>query len=227
MAYRNERWLDHTGLNLIRIVIGSYFMAIALGLIEGVAPSALFSAILDFQSADLIGTGLLFVIAVFFMSGLYLRLTSLMLALFILCSSLVENFMNYEVGVVSFFWRDLTLACAVLMSYSTFKRRDLRKATLILRKGSRKRIVDENGITPRRVSPRSKSPRRSSDADYERVLRPLIAPTHIIKDANLSTLSLDPEDPIETTPKKSDAFNLAALDVFDIDEDCTNIFADV
>lgn len=179
VALKSERWLDHTGLNLIRIVIGSYFMAISLGLIGGFDQSAMFAPILPEAAARLVGTVLLFILAVGFMSGMFLRITALTLALFVLCSSVIENYLQLDTLIVSSFWRDLTLACAVLLCYSSLKRRELRKAALLMRRRGawRARRGQSAGVMPRRVCAQGHGGRQRGGADYDTMLRPLIAPT--------------------------------------------------
>jgi hypothetical protein len=49
--HRQQRWLEDTGLNLIRRVIRAYFIATALGLISGLALSALFLSFIHPQTA--------------------------------------------------------------------------------------------------------------------------------------------------------------------------------
>ena len=201
MPTKNERWLDHTGLNLIRIVIGSYFMAISLNLIEGFDPSALFTPLADDRTARLAGMGVLFTLSVVFMSGVALRIAALALALFILCSSFAQNVLGPEPLPMSSFWRDLALVCAVLMSYSTLRRQELRKAALIMRRrAARLKRGKFSTVTPRRVTVRNrpvadaagKAAGRGPDGpDYDRVLRPLIAPTGPIK---------RPEPPVTPRP---------------------------
>ncbi|MEL7258658.1 MAG: hypothetical protein AAFN80_12560 [Pseudomonadota bacterium] len=152
MTPRTQTWLDHTGLNLIRIVVGSYFLAISMGLISGFEPTALFVAYSNPMTADLIGTMLLFSLTVVYMTGWQLRLSCLALALFVLSSSLVQNFLLVQTGTISDFWRDLTMVCAVLLSYSSLRRSELRKAALV----GRHRITGPRSlrhkIVPRRVT---------------------------------------------------------------------------
>lgn len=180
---KNERWLDHTGLNLIRIVIGSYFMAISLGLIQGFDHSALFTPVLDGKTARLVGMGVLLSLSLLFMSGIVLRRAALALALFILCSSVAENFLRPDPLPVSPFWRDLALVCAVLMSYSSLHRHELRKAALFMgRRASRIKHGKFSTVTPRRVivqkRPGTEEAGQTTERpNYDRVLRPLIAPT--------------------------------------------------
>lgn len=151
MTPRTQTWLDHTGLNLIRIVIGSYFFAISMGLISGFDPTALFVPYLNPLTADLIGTMVLFSLTVIYMTGYQLRLSCLALALFVLSSSLAQNILFLGNGTISDFWRDLTMVCAVLLSYSSLRRAELRKAALVGRhRISGPRRFGQN-IVPRRV----------------------------------------------------------------------------
>lgn len=219
MAKKSERWLDHTGLNLIRIVIGSYFMAISLGLIRGVDQAAMFAHLLPEESALLAGTALLFILAVAFMSGLALRLSALMLALFVLCSSVIQNYLHFETLTVSAFWRDLTLSCAVLLCYSSLKRRELRKAGVLMRRNAwRIRRGRQAVVAPRRVTLSDRPARRAQGPDYETLLRPLIAPTGPIQ--RPETLNRVPAlrqaaAPLMLSPPPAD------------DEDEDNIFANI
>lgn len=152
LMQRQQRWIDYPGLNMIRVVIGSYFMAIALGLISGVAPPALFLSITDPGTADLVGTVVLFSVTAAFMLGLYLRLTSLMLAIFIFASSVTQNLVLAETALVEPFWRDLTMVCAVLLSYSCLKRSEVSRAALVMRRGTAQRLTVDQFVVPRRVT---------------------------------------------------------------------------
>lgn len=158
MVHKDERWLNQTGLNLIRIVIGSYFVAVSLDLVIGVDQKALFLPVAPGVVADIVGSTLLFLTSVAFMTGFQLRITALVLALFIFCSSLVQNFLLAPVEDVSAFWRDVTLVCAIILNYSNMNRRELRRADLMRRRNlarSRKIRVICPDVTPRRVQPQA------------------------------------------------------------------------
>lgn len=179
MQDRRQRWLDYTGLNLIRIVIGSYFMAIALDLIKGIDPSILFLSLTAPTTADLLGTMLLFVITAAFMIGVFLRLTSLTLALFVLTTSLIQNLVMPglpEGENIGAFWRDLTLVCAILLSYTCLKRTELHKAALVWRRTAPVRMASGT-VVPRRITTKSSGKDRSQPVNnFEQALKPLLAP---------------------------------------------------
>src|SRR6056297_988973 len=128
-------------------------MAISLGLVQGVDHRAIFAPTLGPQTGDLIGTTILFAISAAFMSGLYLRTTSLMLALFVLTSSLIETFIPFQPQNISAFWRDLTVTCGVLLSYYSLKPTDMQRASLVGRRYISQVVKTSEHVTPRRIRP--------------------------------------------------------------------------
>ncbi|QFT81039.1 hypothetical protein FIU89_10495 [Roseovarius sp. THAF27] len=126
-------------------------MAIALGLISGVVPPALFLSFTDPQTADLIGTVLLFSVTAVFMLGLWLRLTSLMLAIFVFATSVAQNLVLADTPLVEPFWRDLALVGAVLLSYTGLKRTEISRAAFVWRR-STPRLRNDQVVVPRRVT---------------------------------------------------------------------------
>ncbi|MEQ9258050.1 MAG: hypothetical protein RIG84_03025 [Roseovarius sp.] len=183
MTATREPRLNHKGINLIRIVIGSYFLAISLGLITGFDTSVMFKTTMAEGTARLAGTMVLFILAVSYMAGILLRQSCLMLAIFVLSSSICENFIFGQNQGIGPFWRDLVLVCAVLLSYSTLRRSEFRKAALVLRREHAALAGRENGrnVAPRRVSVKGRTPRRSSEEGDPRSMRPVIAPTAPIR----------------------------------------------
>lgn len=75
-------------------------MALSLGLVAGLDPGAIFAPVLSPLLADIAGSTLMLCLSAGFMAG---RLTLV-------------------TGSVSAFWRDLTLTCAVLLTYSSLSR---------------------------------------------------------------------------------------------------------
>lgn len=133
MGSSAERIIDMAGLSMIRIVIASYFTAVSLEIIDGVNPAALFLPFLPALPADLAGSALLLFLSLLLMTAICLRMAALSLALFVLSSSLMQNFIAYEVGNLTFFWRDLALISAVILSYASLDRVELRRASTLAR----------------------------------------------------------------------------------------------
>lgn len=144
--------VDQIGLNLLRIVTGTYFVAVALALIEGVDPAALFRPLMGAANAETLGASLLLALAIWFMLGTALRLAALSLALFVLFSSFTTNFVTAPVENLSAFWQDLTLACAVLLSYLTLDTRDMRRASIFAHRARMRRIAAQRRIKPHSVA---------------------------------------------------------------------------
>jgi len=147
----DERWLNQTGQNIIRVVIGSYFTAVSLDLVNGVDQRALFATLMTPESADLVGSTLLLGLSVAFMIGVSLRLTGLMLALFVFSSSLLQNFLHFESGNLSHFWRDLALICGVLLNYSWLRSDELEGAAIVTRRVKPRRVATDR-VTRHRLS---------------------------------------------------------------------------
>jgi len=110
------------------------------------------------EAADLVGSTLLLGLSVAFMIGVSLRLTGLMLAVFVFTSSLIENFIVFEMSNISDFWRDLTLVCSVMLTYSFLSRQGVREASIVGR-----------SVRPRRVD-LGESARRSLQAEIRSAL---------------------------------------------------------
>lgn len=144
--------VDQIGLNLLRIVIGTYFMALALGLIEGFDSAALFRPLMGPAAAETVGATLLLSLAIWFMLGTALRLAALSLALLVLSSSFMTNFVVGPVENLSAFWYDLTLTCAVLLSYMALDTRNMRRASIFAHRARLRRIAALRRIKPRPVS---------------------------------------------------------------------------
>lgn len=150
---------DQIARNLIRIVTGSYFAALALDLVQGLDKAILFAPFLDARAADFVGATVLLCLSFSFMLGYQLRLSALSLALFVFVSSFAQHMIQVEPGAVSAFWRDLTLTCAVMLSYITLSPREMRRASMLASR-ARMRAVALNSVTPRRIvtSPAQKRP---------------------------------------------------------------------
>ncbi|MEL7398574.1 MAG: hypothetical protein AAFN44_19610, partial [Pseudomonadota bacterium] len=69
MAARRDRWLDQTSLNGIRVVIGSFLSAVALGLPSGFDPHAVFDFIAPADMVETVGTTAWLMLAVMFSLG--------------------------------------------------------------------------------------------------------------------------------------------------------------
>lgn len=153
MTLKNGSILGQTGLNLIRIVIGSYFMALSLNLVTGVEVGLLFSTALPPRIADLTGSILLLGLSISLMAGLHLRVTALCLTLLILAATTVQNLLPATPDSLSDFWRDLTLATAVLLTYAPLGRSELRRASVLAHHARLRRIMAQKAVKPRRVPP--------------------------------------------------------------------------
>ncbi|MDA3859175.1 MAG: hypothetical protein PF480_13325 [Roseovarius sp.] len=151
MSLKPRFSIDQAGLNLIRIVIGSYFMALSIDLVAGLDPAAIFAPLMTPLAADILGSTVMFSLSASLMAGIELRLVALSLAIFVFSSSLAQNMLHVVPGSVSAFWRDLTLTCAVLLTYSSLSRPALRRASVLAHRARLRRLRDKE-VNPRRIT---------------------------------------------------------------------------
>lgn len=134
--------LNATAQNLLRIVIASYFLAVALNLIPGTSLTILAGQVLPIQVAEPLSAMVVFALAFLVMIGLYMRPAALVLGLMTLFASylhMIELGVADELGT---FWRDLVLIAALMLTYAENAPRDYRMRGAIRRK-----------VTPRRITP--------------------------------------------------------------------------
>jgi len=145
--------VDQIGINLLRIVTGTFFMAVALELVDGFDPAVLFRPVLDPALSGAAGAITLLTLAIWFMLGTALRLAALSLALFVLASSFTSNLIVSPIEDLSAFWYDLTLCCGVLLSYLTLDAPRLRRAAVFSHQARMRRVAAQRRVRPRRVAP--------------------------------------------------------------------------
>ncbi|MFB9149761.1 hypothetical protein [Roseovarius ramblicola] len=153
MNQHQTRGVDQIGVNLLRVVTGTFFMAVALDLVDGFDTAVLFRPLLDPEISEAAGEIGLLALAIWFMIGAALRLAALSLALFVLASSFTANFIAAPAEDLSAFWYDLTLCCGVLLSYLTLDEKRLRRASVFSHQARMNRIAAQRRVRPRRVAP--------------------------------------------------------------------------
>lgn len=140
--------LGQSGQNLVRVVIASYFLAVAVGLIPGTDASPLTAAVLPEPYAGAAGQTVIFVTAYLVLVGVWLRVAALLLANVLFWSSYIGN---AGIGDLEAFWRDLALIGALILTYTqTLPRAATRRAALRWTPQAR-RLVPAQPVAPRRV----------------------------------------------------------------------------
>ncbi|MBF9041920.1 hypothetical protein HKCCE4037_01155 [Rhodobacterales bacterium HKCCE4037] len=102
---------------VLRVLIASYFLAVALNIIPGTNLGILFSAVLPEIYATATAAGLVFICSFLIMLGMATRVAALMLAIMTFFASylvMIELGVEQELGA---FWRDLALIAALLLTY--------------------------------------------------------------------------------------------------------------
>lgn len=140
--------LSQSGQNLVRVVIASYFLAVALGIIPGTGALPLTAAFLAAPYADAASTAIVFATAYLVLIGVWLRPSALLLATILFWSSYIENI---GAGNVEEFWRDLALIGALILTYTqTLPRAENRRAAFRWSRRVR-HVTPTRIVTPRRL----------------------------------------------------------------------------
>lgn len=150
--------VSRTMFAIIRVLIGSYFLAAGTGLILEPTSRTLFDAVLPEQYAIVATTAYLFITAFMIMTGKAVRPAALLLAIYIFWSAFVHFEAMGTAVALSKFWNDMALLGAVLLIAVTEPGGS--ESFQLWRKG--------RATTPRRVSPKlrlAKTPRLSRNAD--------------------------------------------------------------
>ncbi len=108
-----------TVLSVVRILIASYFLASATGLVFEPAARTFLDAILPTDAAQVATTVYLFVTAFAVMIGVALRPAALLLAVYIFWSGFTHYQMGGGQAELSAYWRDMALLGAILLIAAT------------------------------------------------------------------------------------------------------------
>lgn len=139
--------LSQNGQNLVRVVIASYFLAVALGLIPGTGALPLTEPFLPAPYAHAASTAIVFAAAYLVLIGVWLRLSALLLATVLFWSSYIENI---GTGNLEGFWRDLALIGALILTYTQTLPRAAKRRTAFRWSRRVRHVTPTRIVTPRR-----------------------------------------------------------------------------
>lgn len=163
---------DRVALNVaaqtvLRVLIASYFLAVALRLMPGTALSSLFAGILPAPYAAATTAGLVFIFSFMIMLDMATRLAALFLALMTFFASYLAMLQLGVADELGAFWRDLALIAALLLTYAEPQLGQRRHRRVVHRQIVPRRI---SAAAPRRVNAVVK--RATGLADEVPALRP-------------------------------------------------------
>lgn len=147
-AERSHDHLNQSGQNLVRVVIASYFLAVALGLIPGTTAVSLTAAFLPEPHAEAVGKLVIFAAGYLVLVGVWLRASALFLATVLFWSSYIAN---AGTGDLEAFWRDLALIGALILTYTQTLPRAATRRSALRWSPSARRVVPAHPVVPRRV----------------------------------------------------------------------------
>lgn len=126
--------------SLMRILVASYLMAASVGIAPGPDLVPIFEQFMPRSAATVLGTAVLFLLAYAMMAGMWLRITILMLAIILVGSSYMENFIFAEAPDVGEMWQDVVVLCALMQSLIHLTNRQLRRSSIVRRRKPVRRL---------------------------------------------------------------------------------------
>ncbi len=147
--------MSQSGLNLLRIVLASYFIALSLGLIEGTNTTLILHHAASPKIADFAANTSVFLLAYLVLMGMWLRPAALLLGTFVLAASAYATFVYHPPQLMSDFWRDIALVSGLMMTYLQTSSRGTRRRAMLRRLPRARKVQPGVTVTPRRVAPLS------------------------------------------------------------------------
>ena len=115
-ATTNDKMTGPTGLNLLRILISSYFIAVSLSLVKGTDLTALAVLMLPGNLGIFAANTMVFILAYIVLMGMWMRPAVWALASYVLASSLYATTLTASPEIMSDLWRDIALVAGLLLS---------------------------------------------------------------------------------------------------------------
>ena len=170
IAAPDNRQMSASGLNLLRIVLSSYFIGTSLGLITGTNITVLAHLVMPSNLAEFIANTGVFILAYLVLMGVWLRPAALLLAGYVLASSGFATFVADGSATMSEFWRDVALMAGLMMTYLNNNARKARSEAVIRRDPQVRTVNQGEQIDlPRRVEPLRKA--KTETAETKTALR--------------------------------------------------------
>ncbi len=182
--------VSRTVLSVVRILIASYFLAMATGLIFEPASRTFLDAVLPAEQAQFASTTYLFLTAFWIMVGRAVRPAALLLAVYIFWS----GFLHYDISSnsleLSAYWRDMALMGAVLL-------------IAVTEPGGRTRMsVRKKQVAPRRIRQdavinSARPPRDEAQKARDAILAGFVPALATATGSSPNDLTDDEDDPVE------------------------------
>lgn len=152
--------LSDVATMVLRVLIGSYFVAVALEIIPGTDLSVLFATVLAAPLDKAVATWLVFLLSFMVMIGLHTRAAALLLALITVFSSYLAMVQTAGGADLASFWRDVALIAALILTYREPDPRHPHRVRVV------RRHVQPRRLTPKVPAeiPRPVRPRRPGHA---------------------------------------------------------------
>ncbi|MDG4650347.1 hypothetical protein P6F26_18025 [Roseibacterium sp. SDUM158017] len=128
--------LSEAAQTTLRMLIASYFIAAASGSIPGSDTAVLFSPVLPAPLDRIAGSSVVMALSIMVMIGSRTRLAAMLLGLMTFCASYLHMVDLGLERVLGFFWRDMALIAALMLTYGGDRAQARRRLGLHLQPAS-------------------------------------------------------------------------------------------
>lgn len=181
--------IDISALKYIRMVIASYVLAIALGIINGFDANLVFSTFLSHPMSLYVSNVFVLFCGLMLFTGYFLRSVSLYLAIVIFAATFQANFLAPVGGSLDALFTDVLLIGGLLACYFPLSQRQLRKQACFGTWQRKARIARarKTHVMPRRVTCSHPTRKRPSTTNTERAVQGLM---------NMASKAAEQTDPL-------------------------------
>lgn len=151
-ATRKSIQFSRTGLGLLRTVLASYFIALALGLIASTDVTLLPKLILGENQANFVANTSVFILAYLVLMGIWLRPAALILGAYFLASSAYVTLPNPSPESMSSFWRDVALLAGLMMTYFQASQRGYMQTPVVRTAPKVRHVQPGDPILPKHIA---------------------------------------------------------------------------
>ena len=147
----NANHLQHSGQNLTRILVASYFLAVGLYLIPGTTGTAFFSFFMPDAYAMFMASASMFTLGFLVLIGMWIRPAALLLGTLVFFSSFLNYLAAAEFENIGAFWRDMALIGALILTYTQTDRRTADKRAVVRWRHKVRSAMPGAKVRPKRV----------------------------------------------------------------------------
>lgn len=156
-----------TGHSVVRLLISSYFIALALDIIPGSDLVALADPFMPAAAASILTSSIVVALALGILLGVQRRAAALLLAIVVFWASYLTMLDNPVADDIAAFWRDLALIGALILTYADTAHADKNEVVAVFQHLPRAQVMKRHAAPKKTVETR-KAPQAAPSPDGRR-----------------------------------------------------------